>query len=808
MSEDRHTRASEIFLLVCDLDPKLQAQRLAAECGQDPELEALVEGMLAADNAGGRSFDQPAAVQYAPGFRDASGSEPPLKIAHFRILRELGRGGMGIVYEAEQEYPQRTVALKLVRSVLASSEILRRFEHEAEMLGWLSHPGIAQIYEAGVAPSSEGPQPYYAMEIVRGQPLTQFAAENELGLDERLSLMERISRAVHHAHQKGIVHRDLKPSNILVGPHGPKILDFGIARAIDVDPEASFVTRTGDLLGTISYMSPEQMSSDPAQLDTRSDVYSLGVLGYELVTGRLPQELNQVPLPEAMRRLRDEDPERPAKLVPGLPSDVETILNKALAKRKEERYSSAEALADDLRRFLDQQPIAAHPPSTFYYVRKFANRNRVLVGAAGAIALVLTVATVISSLAAVGQARAARLAEQRRIEAERQTAVARAINDFLNGDLLGAIDPDRQGRDVTMLEVLDAAAANVKDRFEDEPLVEAEIRYTIGNCYMNLGQQELAAPFFQRTLELREELLGERHPDTITSYNGLGRLMLRLGRHEDAERYLRRCLELRREVLGRDAELTLITQNNLAGLHRQQGRWEEALALYRDAEELAAVAFGPDHVTNLNLLEGRAGIYKDTDRPELAIPLYERVLEAHRRLAPGKQNEARALNNLALAYMNNDRLGDAELYFAEALELFVDLLGEEHPSTLVPMGNLARALEKQGDFELAEPLFERALELNRELNGNDHRGTLIVMQYRADMDRHRGRLAAAESTLLELHGLAVQRYGSSFPGALRSREALIELYEAWGKPAEAALWRKKDVQARHVVNGRPAPDPD
>lgn len=788
MSTERHTRASEIFLAVCDLDPRERTTQIERRCSDDPELRKLVQGMLEAET-GTHVIDRPAALQY---LSRPSSAEPPRRLGPFTILGELGRGGMGIVYEAQQEHPDRRVALKLVPAMFAGESVLRRFEHEAHVLGWLNHPGIAQIYEAGVAPTPTGPQPYFAMELVRGRSLTKYATETGLDLRARLALLERVCRAVHHAHQKGVVHRDLKPGNILVDESGtPKVLDFGIAHAIDADPESSFVTRTGDLLGTASYMSPEQMEADPAQLDTRSDVYSLGVLGYELVTGQLPLDLNGLPLAEALRRLREAEPDPPSRVIASLAGDVDTVLRKALAKEKSARYASAEALADDIARFLAYEPIAARPPSTLYQARKFARRHRTLVASAVAIFVVLVAATIFSVYAALNESRAAQRAEERRAEAERQSAIALAVNEFLNYDLLAAVRPDELGRDVTMREVLDAAAATVESRFEDQPVVGAEVRHTIADTYLALGYPDLAEPLFRRALELREEALGPAHESTMTSYNGMGRLMLDLGRTSEAEAYLRRCLELRREVLGPADEQTISSQINLAGVLRQQGRMEEALDMTVEADELAETALPADHAVRLSVLEALAAIYKDLRRMDESIPIYERLYETHQRIGSSDPVIARCANNLAVSYMVVGRLEAAETLFSEAVRINVRSLGEEHSRTIATLTNLARVTDAVGKHELAEERFVRALELSRRVNGDDHRGTLIAMSYFAEMQQAQGRFDAAESLLLEAHALSLERYGADFPVSRRTAEMLAGLYESTGRPQAAEEWRER-----------------
>jgi len=343
----------------------------------------------------------------------------PARLGRYTIRRVLGEGGMGTVYEAEQESPRRTVALKVIRAGYLSPGLLRRFELESQVLGRLQHPGIAQIYEAGVfcdhaddeasnhrAPT---PIPFFAMEFINGVPLTDFAAGRKLGTRQRLELLTKVCDAVYHAHQKGVIHRDLKPSNILVDESGqPKILDFGVARATDSDiQQTTMQTGAGQLIGTVPYMSPEQVGGDPLELDTRSDVYALGVIAYELLAGRLPYNLQRKMVHEAARIIREDEPTRLSSINRTLRGDVETIVAKALYKEKTHRYQSAEALASDIRRYLKDEPIAARPASTWYQASKFARRNRGLVTGLGA-AFVFLFAGLVLALISRAEAVAAR----------------------------------------------------------------------------------------------------------------------------------------------------------------------------------------------------------------------------------------------------------------------------------------------------------------------------------------------------------------------------------------------------------------
>jgi WD40 repeat protein/predicted Ser/Thr protein kinase len=412
MAEPFHRRVEELFDQAVDLDPARLAAFLDDQCAGDADLRAAVEELLQLDRSGQAAeslLRSPLAGSRPTAFAPPTPRFPA--IGRYRVVRVLGEGGMGTVYEAEQDSPRRPVALKVVRQGLASPALLKRFTHEAQILGRLHHPGVAQVYEAGFADDG---QPFFAMEFIRGLPLDEYANRQGLDLAARVGLVARACDAVQHAHDQGVIHRDLKPANILVEETGqPKVLDFGVARATDADLlTAAGLTRTGQLLGTPNYMSPEQVTGDPAKIDERADVYALGVILFELVAYRLPFQLENRPLAEAARLILEQDPPRLGSLDPELRGDVETIVTKALAKEPARRYASAADLATDLRRWLAHEPILARPPSALYHLRKFARRHRSLVGGVVATGAALVLGLVGTILFAVGEARQRRQAEQ------------------------------------------------------------------------------------------------------------------------------------------------------------------------------------------------------------------------------------------------------------------------------------------------------------------------------------------------------------------------------------------------------------
>ena len=515
MSETPEDRARELFFAVIDIPADRRADFLSERCGSDAQLKADIESLLAQDEGSGEFMDAPVLTPRVTGAVSLDlGKRFGQLIGRYRVVRVLGEGGMGTVFLAEQDKPTRLVALKVIRPGVVSANLLRRFEHEAQVLGRLQHPGIAQIYEAGTADTGEGAQPYFVMEYVRGRSLMEYAQGSPLGTRQRLELLAKICDAVQHAHQKGIIHRDLKPGNILVTEEGqPKILDFGVARATDADIQVTTIqTDVGQLVGTIPYMSPEQAGGDVTELDTRSDVYALGVLGYELLAGRLPYDLQKKTIPEAVRIIREDEPTPLSSISRIYRGDLDTIVTKALEKDRDRRYQSAAELAADIRRYLSDEPIVARPASTLYQLRKFARRNRGLVGGvAGAMGILVVALVVISTQA---------------VRISREAAQAAQTNDFLESILLRsdylsaenrAITPADIGLNVKLIDVLTDAL----DRLDatpkpiSDPALEATFRYRGGMGLFLSGNIVDSRRHLERALQMRRELFGDEHPDTL-----------------------------------------------------------------------------------------------------------------------------------------------------------------------------------------------------------------------------------------------------------------------------------------------------
>jgi eukaryotic-like serine/threonine-protein kinase len=655
-------------------------------------------------------------------------------IAGYRIQRLIGHGGMGTVYEALQDHPRRSVALKVLSPGLVQPTLLRRFQQEAEALGRLHHPGIAQIHEAGSFDAGDGPQPYFAMEFVDGRTLTAHADQSGLSLNDRLRLVVRICEAVQHAHQRGVIHRDLKPANILVqseagGPGLPKVLDFGIARVFGEEPDDALTSHTGlgQVLGTLSYMSPEQARGEAATVDSRSDVYALGVITHELLTGRLPFDLSALPMHEAVRTLCEEDPPRLSTIDHQLRGDLEIIVGTALAKEPAHRYASARDFAADIEAFLASRPIAARAPTRLYRLGKFVRRNKAVV--VGVLGLILSLAAgLVTSTALYLRA------EHHRAEAERQAAqleqVARLqetrlarlaierMGQQLRAGLLsrldqaaarGGMDGDDYRRQRPLLARLLADAdfpglafsaidlnlltpmlVDIDGELADQPLVQARLLQSLAITYRELGRHGRAEPLQQRALELRERWLGPVDPLTLESASEMVALLERLGRYDEAGTRARSVLERRERLAGPRDPDTLRIRHSLGGVLLSQGKPAEAIELLSQVHEDFVAVLGREHRDSLNALNSLGMAQAQAGHYESAEPLLAEALQRYRStFGEDDPGTLRALNNLGYVHDLQEHYEDAEALYRAALEARRRMSGEEHPETLTVMNNLA-----------------------------------------------------------------------------------------------------------------------
>lgn len=739
-------------------------------------------------------------------------------IGRYHLVRRLGEGGMGEVWLAEQKEPvRRRVALKLIRGGLNTRETIARFKSERQALALMDHPAIARVFDADATPTGA---PYFVMEYVAGAPITDYCDNHRLSTRERLELFAQVCDGVQHAHQKAIIHRDLKPSNILVtevdGKAAPKIIDFGVAKALtqSLGAETMF-TRAGGLVGTPGYMSPEQASSSGEDIDTRTDVYSLGVVFYELLAGAPPLDLGKLGLEELLRKLREDEPPKPSTrisvqdratctevanqrqteplaLARQLRGELDAIALKALEKERSRRYASASEFAADVRRYLNNEPVLAVPPSLVYRARKFARRYRVALATACAFALVLIAASVVSV--------------RQSIRANREAAVAQAVNDFLQNDLLAQASAAKQSGpktkpdpDLKVRTALDRAAQRIKGKFGKEPQVEAAIRNTVGMAYTGLGLYPEAAEQLEAALDLRRRALGPEHPDTLRCMSALASVYWREGKYPQAEALDDQTLQIERRVLGPEHPDTLVSMNNLAWVYSDEGKYPQAEALYSQALEIRRRVLGPEHPDTLVSMNNLAHVYWYEGKYPQAEALDDQTLQIQRRvLGPEHPDTLWSMGNLANAYWIQGKYAQAEALASQTLEIRRRVLGPEHPETLWSTNNLANVYLGEGKYPQAEALFTQALDGRRHVLGPEHPDTLRSMFNLANVYASEGKYAEAEA--LHSQALEIRRrvVGPEHPDTLISMESLADVYWYEGKhtEAEALLSRTLETERR------------
>ncbi len=752
-------------------------------------------------------------------------------IGEYRIVKVLGEGGMGTVYEAEQQEPRRAVALKVIRGGLLSPRLLRRFRHESQVLGRLQHPGIAPIYEAGTVKDESGRLvPFFAMEFVRGATLSEYLRQRNPDLRQRLEMLAKVADAVHHAHLSGVIHRDLKPANILVDDSGqPKILDFGVARAIDSDvQQTTMQTDVGQLIGTVPYMSPEQVGGDPDELDARSDVYALGVVAFEVLAGRLPYDLNRRLLPEAVRIIREEEPTHLSMIDRTFRGDIETIIAKALEKDRLRRYPSAEALASDIRRFLRDEPITARPASTWYQASKFARRNKGLVAGLAATMAVLVLGLVGTGYGLRQESKQRWLAQQNAQEAsdQAQRAAAEAVRaqaaeakaderaDELEqvaqfqASQLSGIDTALMGsrlREATLRERRRAAEQGGGQDDIEASVRELE-RALEGVNFTNVALGSLEENIFDRALAAIDEEFGDQPLVQARLLQTLAEVMRNVGLISRATGPQERALAIFRAEAGEDDPLTIQATGSMGILLRVQGKLAEAQPFYERSLEAFRDAYGADDPNTLMAAQNLATLLQTRGELDESERYYRQAIEGYRRVAgeedPGTLN---AMNNFAVLLSATGRFAEAEATLRQVINVLRRVKGEDDPATLKSLSNLGEALQQQGKLQEAEELFIDLLERERHVHGDDHPSTANAVGFLGLMLMNQGRLAEAETYFRSAMESKRRVLGPEHPDTLLAISNVSALLQMQNKAQEAEPLAREVLEIRRRTLGEDHP---
>jgi non-specific serine/threonine protein kinase/serine/threonine-protein kinase len=782
---------------------------------------------------------------------------PDTLIGPYKLIRQIGEGGMGVVYHAQQTQPiRRDVALKVIKPGMDTKQVIARFETERQALAVMDHPNIAHVFEAGT--TAQG-RPYFVMELVDGVPITQYCDSKRLTVRERIELFIPVCGAIQHAHQKGIIHRDIKPSNILITEHEgksvPKVIDFGLAKALGHQlSDASMMTNVGMVVGTPDYMSPEQAELTRQDVDTRADVYSLGAVLYELLTGTPPlnrESLENAPYIDVLKTIREQEPPTPSTrlrhsttsvkvasqrntdpaLLPKLLNgELDWITMKALEKDRTRRYETVNALARDIERYLEGEPVEAAPPSATYRLSKFVRKHRVWLATATAFATLLIAAVVVSSWMAV--------------RASRAELEARAVNDFLQKDVLSQATAFKQGGadtkpdpDLKVRVALDRAAAGIEGKFAAQPLVEASIRHTIGEAYVELGLYAEAQRQLEKALELQvaasgekqrasvvdmndlaevylsegrysdaealltkalpigRGLLGEKDPDVLTSMHDLGGAYFRQGKVAQSEALTLTALDMRRRVLGEENPDTLRTASNLTVIYTREGKYAQAENLVTKAVELQRKVSGEAHPYTLRITENLADLYRLEGKYTQAEPLYIRVVALSRDvLGPEHAETLSRMSGLAELYADEERYPEAGDLLSTVVNAQRRVLSAEHPDTLYSLSLLAKAFLAEQKYVDAEAALREAL--------NGYEKTRPMAWQRFKIESMLGESLAGEKKYTEAERLLLSGYNgllekpASIPVAYKSTlpeagDRMVKLYQDWGKPDKAAEWKQK-----------------
>jgi serine/threonine protein kinase/tetratricopeptide (TPR) repeat protein len=692
----------------------------------------------------------------------------------YKLIEELGRGGMGVVYLAEQIAPvKRKVAVKIIKLGMDTKQVMARFEAERQALAMMDHPSIAKVYDAG---ATETGRPYFVMEYVKGVPITEYCDTHRLNNHERLKLFQEACKGVQHAHQKGIIHRDIKASNILVAIHDnkpvPKIIDFGVAKATAQRlTERTMFTELGQLIGTPEYMSPEQAEMTGLDIDTRTDIYSLGVLLYELLVGALPFDsdtLRAAGLSEIQRIIRETDPPKASTRLSSLgdsqisiahsrrtdlsalrkqlKGDLDWIILKAMEKDRTRRYETVNGLGLDIIRHLNNEPVLARPPSTTYKLQKMISRHKIGFGFTVAMAVLIVGFAIVMTIAS------ARIAAERD-RAEEEAAKATAINAFLQ-DTLGSANPiEGSDRGITVLEALEIATDKIEEAFSNQPEVETEVRHTIGVTYLRLGHYDKAEDMLRSALLVARKAYPSDHPELASPLTSLAVLLHERGKFDEAESLYREALDIRQKHFGREDEGVASILSNLGILLQDRGDYDAAEPIFREILTIDRKLLGDDDL-----------------------------------------NVAIDLNNLGNLLREKEDYDTSELYLKEAISI---LQKHEHPWVSIAMSNLGELMNRKSDYSAAEPIFEEALSIGLEHLGDKNQDVAKLRSRYGECLLNLGKFEKAEGELRAALPILRDTLGEQEKRTQQTLSLLIELYEALDRMDEAEMYRQQLVLREH-----------
>ena len=827
----------EVFNVALELPDAERAAYLDQACAGDAALRQRVEELLKASEESCPCLEGPATV--SPGLGGTV--RPPLiptekpgdRIGRYKLLQQIGEGGCGVVYMAEQEEPvHRRVALKVIKLGMDTKSVIARFEAERQALALMDHPNIARVLDAGATDTG---RPYFVMELVRGIKITDYCDQNNLSTGERLDLFIQVCRAIQHAHQKGIIHRDIKPSNILVtvndGIPVPKVIDFGIAKAtVGRLTDQTVFTAFEQFIGTPAYMSPEQAVMTSLDIDTRSDIYSLGVLLYELLTGQTPfdsEKLLQAGLDEIRRTIREQEPARPStclstmlnanltkiarhrnaeppKLIHLVRGDLDWIVMKALEKNRTRRYETANGLAADIERHLNNEPVVACPPGNLYKFQKLVRRNKLIFIAASAVIVALIIGLGISTWMFFKEQQARQQAEAESAVAKTEAAKATAISDFLQQALRSANPDELKGSEYTVRQLLDDFSSGLENQFQSQPEVEAEVRATLGRAYFRLGFPDKSQPQMERALMLRRRIFGE-HEQVAATLVDCAWTSFEQDRYTKGESQAREALDIYRKC-GTAGQPLISALWVLEKLVAAQGRATEVDAIALEAITIAGKSPGVEFPEMANVIHAWAEVKNYQGKYDEGASLASRAVAMHRRLQGADHPEtAWALISLGVALRGQGKLSESEAATREALEIFRKSYPSAHKTMLAAMIELRMVLEAKGDTAGAESLYPEILAGQRATLGGDSPAVAETLSGQAGNLQLQGKMVEAEQAYREALTIYTKlgAVGSDkYTAVVRS---LREVLKAENKPAEVETLYREVLPVERSALGADSP---